>query len=99
MKQSAPSIEKIDCNDTHTEEKIASLSNILYKYWQSHEEYGHYLLEKKPESSYGVAQDLLSALEKDTQHHRLYIMRDEIQQEIGYILLKNYSDYIMDDPV
>ena len=31
--------------------------------------------------------------------HRLYIMTDETKKEIWYILLKNYADYIIDDPI
>ena len=99
MKSLAPNLETLNTKDVHIEEKITSLAKTLYSYWEKNEQYGHYLLEKKPESFHGVAQDLLHALEKDPQHHRIYIMRNETQQEIGYILLKNYSDYIMDDPI
>ena len=99
MKSLAPNMETLNTKDVHIEEKITSLAKTLYSYWEKNEQYGHYLLEKKPESFHGVAQDLLHALEKDPQHHRIYIMRNETQQEIGYILLKNYSDYIMDDPI
>jgi hypothetical protein len=39
------------------------------------------------------------ALTKNIEHHRLYIMTDETKKEIWYILLKNYADYIIDDPI
>lgn len=92
-------IEKIYPSDIEKNKKIGSLSRILYTYRDQHEEYGHYLLEKKPGSHYDVAQDLLVSLDKNLEHHRLYIIKDEINKEVWYILLKNYSDYIIDDPI
>ena len=99
MNETAIHIEKIDANHSSKNEKIDSLSQTLYNHWQQHEEYGQYLLEKKPDHHHDIAQDLVIALEKNKDHHKLYIITDEVQEEIGYILLKNYTDHIIDDPI
>jgi len=92
-------IEKIDGTNNQKETKIVSLAQTLYNHREQNQEYGNYLLEKKPDSYHDIAHDIMIALTKNIEHHRLYIMTDEIKKELGYILLKNYADYIIDDPI
>jgi len=92
-------IEKIDGTSNQKETKIASLAQTLYGHREQNQEYGNYLLEKKPDSYHDIAHDLMIALTKDVEHHRLYIITDETKKELGYILLKNYADYIVDDQI
>ena len=99
MNETSTHIEKINAYNTNKNEKIDFLSKTLFAHWQQHAEYGHYLLEKKPDHYHDIAQDLIMSLEKNKDHHKLYIITNEIQQEIGYILLKNYADYLIDDPI
>ncbi len=92
-------IEKIDGANNQKEAKIASLAQALYNHREQNQEYGSYLLEKKPDSYHDIAHDIMIALTKNIEHHRLFIMTDEMKKELGYILLKNYADYIIDDPI
>jgi len=92
-------IQKIDGTSNQKEAKIASLAQTLYNHREQNQEYGNYLLEEKPDSYHDIAQDLMIALTKDVEHHRLYIITDETKKEVGYILLKNYAEYIIDDPI
>jgi hypothetical protein len=91
-------IEKIDGLNIQKDAKIVSLAQTLYNHREQNQEYGNYLLEKKPDSYHDIAHDLIVALTKN-EHHSLYIMTDQTKKELGYILLKNYADYIIDDPI
>ena len=74
-------IEKIDGTNNQKETKIVSLAQTLYNHREQNQEYGNYLLEKKPDSYHDIAHDLMIALTKN-EHHRLYIMTDETKKEI-----------------
>lgn len=91
--------EKLDINSPWVEGKIHTLSKTIYEHREKNNSFWDYLLEKKPDTYFPLAHDLLEALQKNSKHHVLHIIRDITQNDLGYILLKNYNDRIIDDPI
>lgn len=86
-------------NSLGIHKEIDNLAKTIDTYWNNDEIFGYYLLEKKPDTYHSIAWDLLVALEKNPEHHKIYIIRDQVNKDLWYILLKNYSEKILDDPV
>lgn len=80
-------------------DRIDILTQKIYQRREQDLHFGHYLLEPKPPTHHQLTHDLVAALEDQPLHHALYIIHSDTQQNVWYILLKHYSDVIVDDPV
>jgi hypothetical protein len=93
------SLETLSISNLWVDHKIESLCKKIYHNWKNDATFGYYLLEPQPESYWNLANELLLALQKDPLHHVLYLIHGEKEKDLGYILLKNYSPLLCDDPV
>ncbi|MEF2174843.1 MAG: hypothetical protein V3575_00100 [Candidatus Absconditabacteria bacterium] len=89
-------VENVGLNQ---EGRIIDLAKSLHHHRIQNPCYGNYLLEEYPDTFMPIAQDLICTLEKDPHNHRLYMICKGTQKDLGYILMKNYSEKIIDDPV
>lgn len=81
------------------ETRIVDLAKSIHTYRSANPEYWEYLLEPYPSDYLPIVQDLIVSLEKDKTHHRMYMICVWAQKDLWYILMKNYADKVVDDPV
>jgi len=86
-------------NSTRIVEEIDHLARTIDTYRNNDATFGYYLLEKKPDNYKTITSDLLTILEMNPQNHKIYLIRNQINEYLWYILFKNYADRIIDDPV
>lgn len=76
--------------------RIIDLAKSLHNHRTQNSWYWNYLLEQYPDTFLPIAQDLICTLEKDPHNHRLYMICRWAQKDLWYILLKNYSEQIIE---
>ena len=92
-------LDPITIDSPWATDRIDILTQKIYQHRQQDPHFGHYLLEPKPLMHHQLTHDLVTALEDQPLYHALYIIHSDTQQNLWYILLKHYSDIIVDDPV
>lgn len=92
-------LDPMTINSPEIYQEIDHLAKTIDTYRNNDETFGYYLLEQKPDTYKTIAWDLLAALEKNPDYHKIYIIRDQTKKDLWYILLKNYSETIIDDPI